>query len=451
MLQIIASFGIIAALVLPGIAALAAPPLPIIDHFDSTQSVTIAWPDQTEHTSSVADPNVLGGERDIIASLVGGTSAQSLRVDSNLGGDSVFSYSSDTNIRGKATLQWDGAGGATFNPTGLGGVDLTMGSTANQFVIAVASDDLPANLVLSVYTDANNWSSAIVSLPGGINLSNQRTFTALFSSFAQGSGASGPANFSNVGAVTLLIDGTPVTATGLDLTLDLIEVSGPNFMDFGDLPASYGITLLSENGARAVIDGLKLGTLIDAEPDGKPSPTANADLDDDGVKPTPGVNWKAGTAASGNGGSVDVTVNGCGASKTCFLSGWINWNSEGAGSDSNFTDTGEMVALDVPVTDGLNTVKFDIPAGVTFSTNFFSRWRLYRQSSQGTVSFTGQLFSGEVEDYLWSFGPTAVTLANLTARSNPTSPSSLYLGLLGLLGVTSRLGDTNPASAALWG
>ncbi|HEX9029588.1 MAG TPA: hypothetical protein VF823_10480, partial [Anaerolineales bacterium] len=126
LLQILASFGIIAALLLPGISGLAATTLPFIDHFDSTQSITIAWPDTTVHTSSLVDPNVLGGERDIIAQLVGGTSAQALRVDSNLGGDSVLSYSSDTNIRGKATLQWDGPGGATFNPTGLGGVDLTM-------------------------------------------------------------------------------------------------------------------------------------------------------------------------------------------------------------------------------------------------------------------------------------------------------------------------------------
>ncbi|HEX7975978.1 MAG TPA: hypothetical protein VF498_16335, partial [Anaerolineales bacterium] len=83
---------------------------------------------------------------------------------------------------------------------------------------------------------------------------------------------------------------------------------------------------------------------------------------------------------------------------------------------------------------------FDIPAGVTFSTNFFSRWRLYRHSTQGTASFIGQSFGGEVEDYLWSFGPTAVTLANLTARSNPTSPSSLYLGLIGALGLTALAG-----------
>ncbi|HEX9029269.1 MAG TPA: GEVED domain-containing protein, partial [Anaerolineales bacterium] len=289
--------------------------------------------------------------------------------------------------------------------------------------------------------DATHWSSVVLSLPGGINIGSQKSYTLPFSSFTQG-GSAGPANFSSAGAVTLLIDGTPVASTGLDLTIDMLEVSGAAYQDFGDLPSSYGITLLSENGARAVLDGLKLGTLIDAETDGKPSPSANADLDDDGVKPTPNVKWKAGTAASGNGGSVDVTVNGCGTGKTCYLSGWINWNSEGTGSDSNFTDAGEKVALDVPVTDGLNTVKFDIPGGVTFSNSFFSRWRLYRQSTQGTASVTGESLGGEVEDYLWSFGPTAVTLQGLTARSNPSGPNSLYLVAIGLLGVAALAGTT---------
>lgn len=193
-------------------------------------------------------------------------------------------------------------------------------------------------------------------------------------------------------------------------------------MDFGDLPASYNNTRSAVNGARHVIGNVRLGVGVDADPDGQESPTANLDTDD-GV--TLGGTWVNGD----DGGVVNVTTT-C-PSGTCYLSAWIDWNNDG-----DFNDSGERIFLDQVVTNGLNVLTFDVPAG-TFTGSgpnliFNTRFRLYAASTGGFAQPTGLVVNGEVEDYQWTFGPTAISLVNLqtvTANSVMLIILSVVLGL----------------------
>lgn len=188
-------------------------------------------------------------------------------------------------------------------------------------------------------------------------------------------------------------------------------------LDFGDLPASYNLTLLGEEGPRHTSGGLRLGLLVDSEPNGQPSATSDGDgADDDGVARTSGVNWAVGAS----GGSVDLRVSGC--TGACAINAWIDWNRDG-----DFSDTGEKIFSDMLVGDGLQTVTFEIPNGVSFGGVFNARFRLYAASTGGTATPYGKVDSGEVEDYQWTFGPTAVKLTALSARTGSNSLAILLL------------------------
>jgi hypothetical protein len=207
-----------------------------------------------------------------------------------------------------------------------------------------------------------------------------------------------------VGGVTAVIT-LSNGQTNLDVDAGLLS-----HLDYGDLPGAYDNTLRGDDGARHQIDGLYLGGGVTTDRDGNESPLADGDTQEDGVVRTTGVNW-----STISGGSVDVTVNGGG-----YLSAWIDWNG-----DNDFADAGENILLDHSVGAGTQTVTFSIPTGTAFNRSFNARFRLYPASTGGAALPTGYASGGEVEDYQWTFGPTAVTLTNLQART-----ASHLLGLL---------------------
>jgi len=133
--------------------------------------------------------------------------------------------------------------------------------------------------------------------------------------------------------------------------------------DFGDLPSSYGATLLSNSGAQHKVTpgAIHLGAGITTEPDGTQSATAAADGSDDGVTLVSTVFGK------GGGAYVDVTASAAG-----WVIAWIDFNGDG-----DFDDVDEMI-IDQSVSAGINHLFFyvspDIPDGLT---DFFSRFRIY--------------------------------------------------------------------------
>jgi hypothetical protein len=209
----------------------------------------------------------------------------------------------------------------------------------------------------------------------------------------------------------------------------------PTTADWGDLPNSYG-TLYSSGGAYHLTTGLKLGSLIGIDPDGIPTADAQGDDtngggdDEDGIAPI-GL-WSAGLVSAGKGGSVRVTVSGC--TGTCYLSAFIDWNQNGSWNLPR-----ERIIDNAPVVNGTQIISFNIPTNTPYITflnkTYNTRFRLVSASTP-TMSPTGGQPSGEVEDYKWVFGPTAVDLREIKATSSTGSgwlfPLAGVLGLCGL-------------------
>lgn len=215
------AWGLLAAVFLAALLAWpsagAAQPV-IVDDFTTNQAaLTLTFPPAGTTASSSVAGSMLGGERDNVINLTAGVIAgnQMTAVVSS----GFFSYSQDATIAGNGEIQWDGTDtSATLNPTGLGGIDLTVSGSQDALLLNVAFDDLPVNVVLRVYTDGANASEVTLALPGLILAATN--FVVPYSAFAPFLGAG--ADFTDVGAVTLMI-GSAITAP--DVVLDFLQTT----------------------------------------------------------------------------------------------------------------------------------------------------------------------------------------------------------------------------------
>ncbi len=231
------------------------------------------------------------------------------------------------------------------------------------------------------------------------------------------------------------------------------------YADYGDLPESYGITQLGDNGARhiPIKDDVWLGEKRDVELNGFPSDTATSDdetgesNDEDGV--VRGASWGGGT------GTVSVTVSG----PSCLM-GWVDWAEVDDsntfvdfGSDSKFSENfsidGDLYTekvIDNIYLPAAGTYEFTFSLPPTFgNSTVFARFRLspatflseagtlneYVQCDQEAAGLSGLVMGGEVEDYFWRFGPTAVNLKQMNAAPQQ---SAVGIGLL-VIGLMASL------------
>ncbi len=189
------------------------------------------------------------------------------------------------------------------------------------------------------------------------------------------------------------------------------------YRDYGDLPVSYDLTVVEDNGARHVSSALLLGATVDGETDGQESADAgrsgvdgddgNDDDDEDGVL-VPGA-W----AEGGQGGVVDVTVTG----GIGCLSAWIDWDN-----NADFADGGDQILSMVEVSAGVNPIRFDVPVGaLTVPGNYdrFARFRLAPDSGtpgdcsdDSAIELVGLISGGEVEDHYLNFDLTDAPVAD---------------------------------------
>ena len=295
----------------------------------------------------------------------------------------------DTNNNGVKDSTESGIDGVTvqlYRSTQTPGVDTPYASTTTAGGGLYGFSSLPATTWV-VYIPAANFTGvgALVGTP----LSNTTT-TA--------NNISGSTVSNTSTSVTQQLSITSANVTHVDFMFN----STVNY-DFGDLPLSYGMTTLAQDGARHIIPGggstVYLGTTPpDAEIDGQPTALANGDDlsgsdDEDGVVAYLPATWSDGTVASGHGGRIQVTVNGSG-----WLVGWIDWNH-----NSSFLDASEMVVSQA-VSTGVYTLSFDIPAGTIsagVSQSWLSRFRVFTAApTLPLYSFTGEATDGEVEDHL---------------------------------------------------
>ncbi|MEQ1826652.1 MAG: Ig-like domain-containing protein [Pirellula sp.] len=185
-------------------------------------------------------------------------------------------------------------------------------------------------------------------------------------------------------------------------------------LDFGDAPDPVTTTpgryptSLGLDGARHVSNAtpLRLGQLVSSELDGSPTPRADGDTADDGVKfkfqglDKPMFNRNLETL-------ITVTLATPG-----ILDGWIDFNADG-----DWTDASETVMNGVVFTESTLTQQFRIrlPSSApvpTVSTNTFARFRV---STAGNTLPTGLALDGEVEDYLVRIVPGTPPLGTADA------------------------------------
>ncbi|WP_229663182.1 GEVED domain-containing protein, partial [Microbacterium album] len=184
--------------------------------------------------------------------------------------------------------------------------------------------------------------------------------------------------------------GLPQTVTGCPVPVEY---------DFGDAPDSYGTTRAADGARHIIVDGLRLGAEIDAEPDGQPTPGADGDdingIDDEDA-------FSSRVVLNPGATSVTLTVpvtNTTGQPATLY--GWIDSNGSGRFEASEFAS--------VTVPDGATSVELPfvgIPATVDGTTPVI-RLRLTSDvlvddpaTPDVDERALGAASDGEVEDHL---------------------------------------------------
>ena len=79
----------------------------------------------------------------------------------------MLDFSSGSASNGLFEIVWDGPGSDAqhLNPNGLNNVDLTAGNTSTGIELALGADHNGGTAVLTIYSDATDWSSATISIP----------------------------------------------------------------------------------------------------------------------------------------------------------------------------------------------------------------------------------------------------------------------------------------------
>ncbi|NNE00345.1 MAG: hypothetical protein HKN47_23750, partial [Pirellulaceae bacterium] len=154
-------------------AVAAGTPILTIDDFTGvSQSVTASSAGTNPNFSSVTDAggSIIGTTRDIHVNVTSPTGSAS--VNANPASNPGF-LELDPSATGAAeyTITWDGDTDATvLDPTGLGGVDLTVGGSGTAVQAVLGFDIDPASgqnpiFSVTIYTDATNFTTYAFPLP----------------------------------------------------------------------------------------------------------------------------------------------------------------------------------------------------------------------------------------------------------------------------------------------
>jgi hypothetical protein len=348
--------------------------------------------------------------------------------------------------------EWIELKNTTNQEIDLTGWQLTrLSSGTETFMLEIPSGTIPANgfFLISNYNEADSKIGVTPDLVNtAVSLANTKLQIKLYDGQwdgggmlidTAGDGTGSPAAGDNTNKYSMMRKDNPGDGTaGINwLTADknfgwdatATELGTPGFsndgLDLGDLPATYNLTTIPDDGARHNIGNLYLGTEIDSETDGQESDDAGravSDGDDgDGTDDEDGIavngTWHDGT----NGGAVDVTVTG----GPGYLSAWIDWDE-----NNNFTNGGDQVLYMKSVATGSQTIQFDIPQGAISKNDTydcFARFRLVPDDATA-LSLTGLFNNGEVEDYYLQFNGIAAPSVTTNAASAVGATSAMLNG-----------------------
>ncbi|RIK36750.1 MAG: hypothetical protein DCC55_26350 [Chloroflexi bacterium] len=171
---------------------------------------------------------------------------------------------------------------------------------------------------------------------------------------------------------------------GAACDIGAVEETGPITYDYGDAPDPTYPTLKANNGARhGQVNELRLGTMVDSEADGQPNANATGDDsigdDEDGVVLSAEINICQTATAT-------VTTAAAGR-----LYGWIDFSNDG-----DWADPGERIFNAVTLPAGTQQLAFNVPCNATLTDLTVAR---FRYASALRLSYDGESFDGEVEDY----------------------------------------------------
>lgn len=227
----------------------------VIDGFDITPVNLLVDAGSSTATSNEAAPEAVGGRRKIELTYDTGPSSVSIEVNTL---NQRLAMNSDNESRGHAVLRYDGDGsGLALNPTGLGSINLDDGSIKSGLLLQVFRnlDVVGQTYSLVIYSDADHYSVVDRLFDPTIINANYDEFVP-FTAFSTGTGAAGPADFSNVGAIELYVE----NVADQNIRVSLFEAIAPsihstdlqNLQDSADLAVSKTLidTVTNADGSR---------------------------------------------------------------------------------------------------------------------------------------------------------------------------------------------------------
>ncbi len=204
-----------------GLAALDAPAAYVyVDTFTSpTQTVEVAFggPASTfQYTNSTV---AVGGEREVLLARTNTSTDLTSFIASSL--SNGITYSSPASAYGFARLTYDGIDGTngadSINFGGLASLDLTDGGNNDRFHVRGGADVAGGQFIITVYSSETDYSVQALAVPGtGTDPAN---FTNFFFTFAGMTDFGNGADFANVNAIVLELNG--LSQAGVDLGVNL--------------------------------------------------------------------------------------------------------------------------------------------------------------------------------------------------------------------------------------
>jgi uncharacterized repeat protein (TIGR01451 family) len=211
-------------------------------------------------TTSALAPDAVGGERDIALTRTSGVGSISVEVNGVEPG--VLAFESSLTGAGTARVQWDGtdADAVMLNPVGLQtagvGLDFTAGG-AEGVLVEIGSDQPGNTVIITLYTDAGNFSSVTVNIPDLSAVADvTEPFTVPFTDFTIGAGAG--VDFTDVGAIQADI----TIGNSSDIILNVVGAIAPGLVELdlaNSIPVTLGNLVFNDANNNGLFDGTETG------------------------------------------------------------------------------------------------------------------------------------------------------------------------------------------------
>lgn len=196
-------------------------------------------------------------------------------------------------------------------------------------------------------------------------------------------------------------DANPITGLAPSVTVVhntryLSYDAGIIFYDYGDAPDTYKTSEATNGAKHTIIDGLRLGTLVDSETNANAPATAGNPANGDdlaGTDDEDGISTFASLFSISDTYSVNISATN-NTTQTAYLVGWIDFNRNG------IFEANEAATANVPTgtNNGTITLNFTLPSG-TIAGLSYARFRISQDAALTANTPNGAFVSGEVEDY----------------------------------------------------